>query len=107
MTGDAAPAPDAGGIVEEATRASPARPPGGVPALPQTIRVPPIDHVTRHSLSQPLLTVLRAALDGFDPCAMWTLVFPIGLLRGMQDRGACSRSGRCSCSAPRSFSSRR
>jgi glutaredoxin len=87
-------------------RAPPAQSPP-VRALPETIDVPLVGDVTRHPLSQPLLTVLRAALDGFDPCAMWTLVFPIGLLRGMQDRGACSRSARCSCSTPRSFSPRR
>jgi hypothetical protein len=26
------------------------------------------------------------ALDGFNPCAIWVLVFLIGLLVGMQDR---------------------
>jgi hypothetical protein len=37
-------------------------------------------------LSLPVLTVLLGALDGFNPCAMWVLVFLIGLLLGMQDR---------------------
>jgi hypothetical protein len=33
----------------------------------------------------PALTVLLAAADGFNPCAMWVLVFLIGLLLGMSD----------------------
>ena len=32
-----------------------------------------------------MLTVLLAAIDGFNPCAMWVLVFLIGLLIGMRD----------------------
>jgi glutaredoxin len=65
---------------------SPARPPSVVRALPETIHVPLVGDVTLRSLSLPALTVLLAALDGFNPCAMWTLVFLIGLLLGMQDR---------------------
>jgi thiol-disulfide isomerase/thioredoxin len=37
-------------------------------------------------LSLPLLTVVLAFLDGFNPCAMWTLMFLISLLLGMNDR---------------------
>lgn len=37
-------------------------------------------------LSLPLLTVVLAALDGFNPCAMWTLLFLISLLLGMENR---------------------
>ena len=37
-------------------------------------------------LSLPVLTIVLGALDGFNPCAMWVLVFLIGLLLGMQDR---------------------
>lgn len=32
------------------------------------------------------LTILLGALDGFNPCAMWALVFLIGLLLGMENR---------------------
>jgi glutaredoxin len=38
------------------------------------------------TLSLPLLTVLFGALDGFNPCAMWALVFLITLLFGMKDK---------------------
>ncbi|MFA6253296.1 MAG: hypothetical protein WCV69_03605 [Patescibacteria group bacterium] len=36
--------------------------------------------------SLPVLTIIIGALDGFNPCAMWTLVFLISLLIGMQNR---------------------
>jgi len=39
----------------------------------------------RH-LSLPLLTITLAAADGFNPCAMWVLVFLIGLLLSMRSR---------------------
>jgi len=37
-------------------------------------------------LSLPIITFLIALLDGFNPCAMWTLLFLISLLLGMKDR---------------------
>jgi thiol-disulfide isomerase/thioredoxin len=37
-------------------------------------------------VSLPLITVVLALLDGFNPCAMWTLLFLISLLLGMKDR---------------------
>jgi hypothetical protein len=48
--------------------------------------VPLLGDVELRRLSLPALTVLLAALDGFNPCAMWALVFLIGLLLGMRDR---------------------
>jgi glutaredoxin len=56
------------------------------PALPGRIRVPLLGEIDAGRLSLPALTVLLAALDGFNPCAMWTLVFLIGLLLGLRDR---------------------
>ena len=37
------------------------------------------------SLSLPLLTIVMGALDGFNPCAMWTLLFLISLLLGVKE----------------------
>ena len=54
--------------------------------LPATINVPVIGEIITASISLPVLTVLLGALDGFNPCAMWTLVFLISLLLGMRDR---------------------
>ena len=53
--------------------------------LPDIIHVPLIGPVRPADLSLPVLTVLLAAIDGFNPCAMWVLVFLIGLLLGLED----------------------
>jgi len=48
--------------------------------------IPFLGRVDLNSFSLPVLTVIMGALDGFNPCAMWTLLFLIGLLLGMQNR---------------------
>jgi hypothetical protein len=55
-------------------------------AMPSSIRVPFLGEIQTRHLSLPVLTIVLAGIDGFNPCAMWTLVFLIGLLVGMQDR---------------------
>jgi glutaredoxin len=55
------------------------------PMLPDVIMVPGIGNIDPRALSLPALTVVLGAIDGFNPCAMWVLVFLIGLLVGMQD----------------------
>ncbi|HSD41487.1 MAG TPA: hypothetical protein VLD36_06435 [Burkholderiales bacterium] len=55
-------------------------------ALPESVRLPLLGEVRLRTLSLPALTVALGAVDGFNPCAMWTLVFLIGLLVGMPDR---------------------
>ncbi len=52
----------------------------------QSVKVPFIGTVELKSLSLPAITVLLGVLDGFNPCAMWTLVFLISLLLGMANR---------------------
>jgi hypothetical protein len=59
--------------------------PGAAP-LPETVNLPLFGPVSTAALSLPALTVLLAAVDGFNPCAMWVLVFLLGLLAGMRDR---------------------
>jgi hypothetical protein len=54
--------------------------------VPPTVSVPFIGEIRTADLSLPVLTIALGALDGFNPCAMWVLVFLIGLLVGMQDR---------------------
>lgn len=54
--------------------------------LDTSIAVPVVGSVSIRSLSLPMLTVLIAFLDGFNPCAMWVLLFLISLLLGMKDR---------------------
>jgi glutaredoxin len=55
-------------------------------ALPRSIRVPLLGEIDTAGLSLPALTLVLGAVDGFNPCAMWTLVFLIGMLIGMRDR---------------------
>lgn len=51
--------------------------------LPESISVPIIGEIKMASVSLPVLTFIIAALDGFNPCAMWVLVFLISLLLGI------------------------
>ena len=53
--------------------------------LPETIKLPLIGAVATATLSLPALTVVLGAIDGFNPCAMWALVFLLGLLMGTKD----------------------
>ncbi len=50
-----------------------------------SIEVPFLGKVTGDSFSLPVFTILIAVIDGFNPCAMWTLLFLISLLLGMKD----------------------
>ncbi len=50
------------------------------------IEIPFVGSVEIVNVSLPLLTVLIGLIDGFNPCAMWTLLFLITLLLGMKDR---------------------
>lgn len=50
------------------------------------VEVPFFGSMNLGHLSLPLLALVMGALDGFNPCAMWTLLFLISLLLGMQDR---------------------
>lgn len=56
------------------------------PELPMTVWLPGIGSIETRSLSLPMLTIVLGAVDGFNPCAMWVLVFLIGLLLGLNDR---------------------
>lgn len=51
-----------------------------------SLTLPIIGKVNLKNLSLPVLTFLIALFDGFNPCAMWTLVFLISLLLGMKNR---------------------
>lgn len=54
--------------------------------LDKELKLPFVGQVKLKTLSLPVLTFLVALLDGFNPCAMWVLVFLISLLLGMKDR---------------------
>ncbi len=42
--------------------------------------------LNKRTTSLPIMTVVIGLLDGFNPCAMWALVFVITLLIGLKDR---------------------
>ena len=54
--------------------------------VPDTIKVPIFGEISTKNLSLPILTIVIAGLDGFNPCAMWVLLFLITLLLGMKNR---------------------
>jgi hypothetical protein len=63
----------------------PARPPPRL-QIPEMVHVPLVGDVKVADLSLPFLTILMAAIDGFNPCALWVLIFLLGLLLGIRDR---------------------
>ncbi len=52
----------------------------------KTIDLPIFGEIHVKDFSLPILTFLIAALDGFNPCAMWVLLFLISVLLGMNNR---------------------
>jgi len=65
---------------------APAPAPIAADRLPTSIQLPLFGEVDLRQLSLPALTVVLAAADGFNPCAMWVLVFLIGLSLGIKNR---------------------
>lgn len=54
--------------------------------IPKYIELPFFGNVETKNISLPFLTIIIAATDGFNPCAMWVLLFLINLLLGMKDK---------------------
>lgn len=54
--------------------------------MPDSVAVPFFGEVNIKNVSLPVLTILIAGADGFNPCAMWILLFLISLLLGMQNK---------------------
>jgi len=59
---------------------------GEVKTIPEKIDLPFLGEIEIKNLSLPVLTIIIGALDGFNPCAMWVLLFLISLLLGTKDR---------------------
>ncbi len=55
-------------------------------AIPETLTLPLFGEIETKNFSLPILTIIIGGLDGFNPCAMWTLLFLISLLLGMKDK---------------------
>ena len=54
--------------------------------LSKNITVPFLGEIHLNKSLLPIFTVVMGILDGFNPCAMWVLIFLIGLLLDMKDK---------------------
>ncbi|MDD5072145.1 MAG: thioredoxin family protein [Patescibacteria group bacterium] len=54
--------------------------------IPESITAPFFGKIEIKNFSLPVLAVVLGALDGFNPCAMWILLFLISLLLGMENK---------------------
>lgn len=48
--------------------------------------IPILGKIDSRSVSLPILSIVMGALDGFNPCAMWVLLFLITMLFNMKDK---------------------
>lgn len=55
-------------------------------SLPKEVNIPVIGKVNLTTLSLPTIAVVLGTLDGFNPCAMWVLLFLISLLVNLPDK---------------------
>jgi hypothetical protein len=51
-----------------------------------TVDLPFIGTFEYESLSLPILSIVLGFIDGFNPCAMWILLFLISMMLGMENR---------------------
>ena len=63
---------------------------GGGSALPESdpeaIDIPWLGRVSAGRLGMPLFTIAIGLIDGFNPCAMWVLLFLLSVLVNLRDR---------------------
>ncbi len=52
----------------------------------EEFNIPILGEINAKTVSLPLFSIVVGAVDGFNPCAMWILVFLISMLLGMKDR---------------------
>jgi glutaredoxin len=52
----------------------------------RTISLPLVGEVSPFEMSLPALAITLGVIDGFNPCAMWVLVYLISLIVGLKDR---------------------
>jgi hypothetical protein len=62
------------------------RVPGANEPAAEGIRVPFLGHVSAGDVGLPLFTIVIGLIDGFNPCAMWVLLFLLALLVNVHDR---------------------
>ena len=52
----------------------------------QEIEIPILGKINARSLSFPVVAIILGFIDGFNPCAMWILLFLINMLFNMKDK---------------------
>lgn len=52
----------------------------------EIFELPLLGQVSAKSVSLPIIAIVIGAIDGFNPCAMWVLIFLISMLMGMKDQ---------------------
>jgi hypothetical protein len=55
-------------------------------SAPETVEVPFLGRISVRGLGLPLFTIILGLLDGFNPCAMWVLLFLLSVLVHLRDR---------------------
>ena len=60
--------------------------PGRAGGTEETIEMPFLGRVSVGELGLPAFTIVLGLLDGFNPCAMWVLLFVLSLLVNLHDR---------------------
>ena len=60
---------------------------GGAAARPDAVDTPVLGRLSAGRLGLPLFTVLVGLVDGFNPCAMWALLYILSLLVNLRSRG--------------------
>jgi hypothetical protein len=61
--------------------------PPTTPDKPHAMRVPVLGEIDARELGLPLFTIAVGAIDGFNPCAMWVLLFLLSMLVHLESRG--------------------
>lgn len=51
-----------------------------------TVEVPVLGRLSAEKLGMPIFTILIGLVDGFNPCAMWVLLFLLSVLVNLHDR---------------------
>jgi hypothetical protein len=59
---------------------------GGNPEADSQVELPWVGTVDVTKLGLPVFTILVGLIDGFNPCAMWVLLFLLSILVNLQDR---------------------
>jgi thiol-disulfide isomerase/thioredoxin len=64
----------------------PSAPPSPGPAPEDSVTVPFLGRLSARDVGLPAFTIALGLLDGFNPCAMWVLLFVLSLLVNLKDR---------------------